>query len=237
MRREGPAVRVSRDNLALESHGGVAERTNAAVLKTVGRREASRGFESLPLRFWTGIPLSKAVVSVFSPIVRFLRADREMFPSRANTCLMVSRSAWEHNASCARPLRDSLLLMPDVIIRPTRASDDARQECEDLARAMTDRGLEPAIESPSEKGGALGSVDLFVEVTARASEHALHELVSYLTRHGWKKVREAEKQSKQDAAGEKQPHQGARMFSKDSASRVVMIAVGDTRTVMERSER
>jgi hypothetical protein len=28
----------------------VAERTNAAVLKTVGRREASRGFESLPLR-------------------------------------------------------------------------------------------------------------------------------------------------------------------------------------------
>jgi hypothetical protein len=31
-------------------NGGVAERTNAAVLKTVGRREASRGFESLPLR-------------------------------------------------------------------------------------------------------------------------------------------------------------------------------------------
>ena len=28
----------------------MAERTNAAVLKTVGRREASRGFESLPLR-------------------------------------------------------------------------------------------------------------------------------------------------------------------------------------------
>jgi quercetin dioxygenase-like cupin family protein len=36
------------------SHGGVAERTNAAVLKTVGRREASRGFESLPLRLATG---------------------------------------------------------------------------------------------------------------------------------------------------------------------------------------
>jgi hypothetical protein len=127
--------------------------------------------------------------------------------------------------------------MPDVIIRPTRASDDARQECEDLARAMTDRGFEPAIESPSEKGGALGSVDLFVEVTDRASEHALHELVSYFTQHGWKKVREAETQSKQDAAEEKRPHQGARMSSKGSAHRIVMIAVGDTRTVMERSER
>jgi hypothetical protein len=126
--------------------------------------------------------------------------------------------------------------MPDVIIRPTRASDDSRQECEDLARAMTDRGFEPAIESPSEKGGALGSVDLFVEVTDRASEHALHELVSYLTRHGWTKEREAEKQSKQDAAEKNQP-QGARMSSKGSANRVVMIAVGDTRTVMERSER
>jgi glycine cleavage system protein P-like pyridoxal-binding family len=127
--------------------------------------------------------------------------------------------------------------MPDVIIRPTRASDGAQQECEDLARAMTDRGFEPAIESPSEKGGALGSVDVFVEVTDRASEHALHELVNYLTRHGWKKVREAEKQSKQDAPEEKRSHQGARVSSKGSANRVVMIALGDTRTVMERSER
>ena len=126
--------------------------------------------------------------------------------------------------------------MPDVIIRPTRASDDARQECEDLARAMTDRGFESAIELPSEKGDALGSVDLFVEVTERASEHALHELVSYLTRHGWKTVREAQKQSHQDAE-EKRPHQGARVTSKGSAHRIVMIAVGDTRTVMERSER
>jgi hypothetical protein len=125
--------------------------------------------------------------------------------------------------------------MPDVIIRPTRVSDDARQECEDLARAMTDRGFEPAIELPSEKGGALGSVDLFVEVTDRASDHALHELVGYLTRHGWKKVREAQ-QSNQDAE-EKRPHQGARVSSKGSAHRIVMIAVGDTRTVMERSER
>jgi hypothetical protein len=126
--------------------------------------------------------------------------------------------------------------MPDVIIRPTRASDDALQECEDLARAMTDRGLEPAIESRSDKGGALGSVDLFVEVTDRTSEHALHELVSYLTRHGWKKVREAQKQSYQGAK-EKRAHQGARVSSKGSAHRIVMIAVGDTRTVMERSER
>jgi hypothetical protein len=31
--------------------GGVAEWTNAAVLKTVRRREASRGFESHPLRW------------------------------------------------------------------------------------------------------------------------------------------------------------------------------------------
>jgi hypothetical protein len=126
--------------------------------------------------------------------------------------------------------------MPDVVIRPTRASDDARQECEDLAHAMTDRGFEPAIELPSEKGGALGSVDLFVEVTERASEHALHELVSYFTRHGWKKVREDEKQSKQDAAEERRPHQSARMSPKGSANRIVMIAVGDTQTV-ERSER
>jgi hypothetical protein len=126
--------------------------------------------------------------------------------------------------------------MPDVIIRPTRASDDVRQECEDLAHAMTDRGFEPAIELPSEKGGALGSVDLFVEVTGRASEHALHELVSCLTRHGWKKVREAQKQSIQDAE-EKRPHQGARLSSRGSAHRIVMIAVGDTRTIMERSER
>jgi glycine cleavage system protein P-like pyridoxal-binding family len=126
--------------------------------------------------------------------------------------------------------------MPDVIIRPTRASDDAQQECEDLARAMTDRGFEPAIELPSEEGGALGSVDLFVEVTDRASEHALHELVGFLTRHGWKKVREAQKQSSQDAE-EKRPHQVSRVSSKGSAHRIVMIAVGDTRTVMERSER
>jgi hypothetical protein len=126
--------------------------------------------------------------------------------------------------------------MPDIIIRPTRASDDARQESEDLARAMTGRGFEPAIESPSEKGDALGSVDLFVEVTERASEHAPDELVSYLTRHGWKKVREAEKQSNHDAE-EKRLHQGARVTSKGSAHRIVMIAVGDTRTVMERSER
>ena len=126
--------------------------------------------------------------------------------------------------------------MPDVIIRPTRASDDARQECEDLARAMTDRGFEPAIESPSEKGGALGSVDLFVEVTNRASEHALHELVGYLTRHGWKKVREAQEQSDQDVEV-KRPQQDARVTSKGSAHRIVMIAVGDSRTVMERSER
>jgi hypothetical protein len=126
--------------------------------------------------------------------------------------------------------------MPDVIIRPTRASDDARQECEDLAHAMTDRGFEPAIELPSEKGGALGSVDLFVEVTDRASEHALHEVVSYLTQHGWKEVREAQKQSNQDAE-EKRAHQSARVSSKGSAHRIVMIAVGDARTVMERSER
>jgi hypothetical protein len=126
--------------------------------------------------------------------------------------------------------------MPDVIIRPTRASDDAREECEDLARAMTDRGFEPAIELPSEKGGALGSVDLVVEVTDRPPEHALHELVSYLTRHGWKKVREAQKQSYQGAE-QKRPQQGARVSSKGSAHRIVMIAVGDTRTVMERSER
>jgi hypothetical protein len=102
---------------------------------------------------------------------------------------------------------------------------------------MTDRGFEAAIESPSDKGGALGSVDLLVEVTDRASEHALRELVSYLTRHGWKKVREAQKQSKQDAAEGKRPHEGAHVSSKGSANRVVMIAVGDTRTVMERSER
>ena len=102
---------------------------------------------------------------------------------------------------------------------------------------MTDRGFEPAIESPSDKGGALGSVDLFVEVTDRASEHTFHELVSYFTRHGWKKVREAEKQSNEDAAEEKRPDQGAHMSSKGSANRVVVIAVGDTRTVMERSER
>ena len=120
--------------------------------------------------------------------------------------------------------------MPDVIIRPTRASDDARQECEDLARTMRDRGFEPAVELPSEKGVALGSIDLFVQVTDRASEQALPELVSYLTQHGWKKVR-------QDAREEKWPHQGARMSSKGSANRVVMIAAGDTRTVMERSER
>jgi hypothetical protein len=120
--------------------------------------------------------------------------------------------------------------MPDVIIRPTRASDDARQECEDLARTMRDRGFEPAVELPSEKGVALGSIDLFVQVTDRASEHALPELVSYLTQHGWKKVRH-------DAPEENRPHQGARMSSRGSANRVVMIAVGDTRTVMERSER
>jgi hypothetical protein len=120
--------------------------------------------------------------------------------------------------------------MPDVIIRPTRASDDARQECEDLARTMRDRGFEPAVELPSEKGVALGSIDLFVQVMDRASEHALPELVSYLTQHGWKKVRH-------DAPEENRPHQGARMSSRGSANRVVMIAVGDTRTVMERSER
>jgi hypothetical protein len=135
-----------------------------------------------------------------------------------------------------RFLQDSLLWIPDVIIRPTRASDDARQECEDLARAMRGRGFEPAIELPSEKGGALGSIDLVVEVTDRASEHALPELVSYLTRHGWKEVREAEKQSKRDAA-EKGPHQGARVSSKGSAHLIVMIAARDSRTVMERSER
>ena len=127
--------------------------------------------------------------------------------------------------------------MPDVIIRPTRASDDARQECEDLARAMRDQGLEPAIELPGEKGVELGSVDLVVQVTERASEHALHELVSYFTQHGWKKVREAETQSKQDAVEEKWPHQSARVSSKGSAHRIVMIAAGDTQTVMERSER
>jgi hypothetical protein len=126
--------------------------------------------------------------------------------------------------------------MPDVIIRPTRASDDARQECEDLARAMRDRGFEPAIELPGEKGGALGSVDLIVQVTDRASEHALDELVSYLMRHGWKQVREAQKQPSQDAE-EALPHQGARVSSKGSAHRIVMIAVGDTQTLMERSER
>ena len=127
--------------------------------------------------------------------------------------------------------------MPDVIIRPTRASDDARQECEDLARAMRDRGFEPEIELPGEKGVALGSVDLVVQVTDRASENALHELVSYLTQHGWKQVPEAEKQAKQDAATEQRPHQGARVSSKGSAQRIVMIAVGDARTTMERSER
>jgi hypothetical protein len=126
--------------------------------------------------------------------------------------------------------------MPDVIIRPTRASDDSRQECDDLARAMTDRGFEPAIELPSEKGGALGSVDLIVEVSDTASEHALHELVSYFTRHGWKKIREAQQRPNQDAE-EMRPQQGARVSSKGSAHRIVMIAVGDTRTVMERSER
>jgi hypothetical protein len=113
--------------------------------------------------------------------------------------------------------------MPDVIIRPTRASDDAQKECEDVARAMRDRGLEPAIELPGEKGAALGSVDLVVQVTDRASEQALHELVSYFARHGWKKIREE--------------HRGAPMSSKGSAHRIVMIVVGDTRTVMERSER
>jgi hypothetical protein len=127
--------------------------------------------------------------------------------------------------------------MPDVIIRPTRASDDARQECEDLARAMRDRGFEPEIELPGEKGVALGSVDLVVQVTDRASENALHELVSYLTHHGWKQVPEAEKQAKQGAAQEQRPHQGARASSKGSAQRIVMIAVGDARTTMERSER
>jgi hypothetical protein len=127
--------------------------------------------------------------------------------------------------------------MPDVIIKPTRESDDARQECEDLARAMRQRGFEPAIEFPGEKGAALGSVDLVVQITDRASEHALHELVTYLTQHGWKKVREADRQSKQGSAEEKPPHQGARVSSKGSAHRIVMIAVGDARTVMERSER
>jgi hypothetical protein len=127
--------------------------------------------------------------------------------------------------------------MADVIITPTRASDEARKECEDLARAMRDRGFEPEIEVPGEKGVALGSVDLVVQVTDRASEHALHELVDYFTQHGWKKVREAETQSTQDAAEEKQPHQGAHTSSKGSAHRIVMIAVGDSRTVMERSER
>ena len=112
--------------------------------------------------------------------------------------------------------------MPDVIIRPTRASDDAQKECEDLAHAMRDRGLEPAIE-PGEKGVALGFADLVVQVTDRASEQALPELVSYFERHGWKMVREE--------------HQGARTSSKGSAHRIVMIAVGDTRTLMERSER
>jgi hypothetical protein len=101
---------------------------------------------------------------------------------------------------------------------------------------MRDRGFEPAIELPGEKGDALGSVDLIVQVTDRASEHAVREIVSYLTRHGWKKVREAQKQPNQDAE-ENLPHQGARVSSKGSAHRIVMIAAGDTRTVMERSER
>jgi hypothetical protein len=113
--------------------------------------------------------------------------------------------------------------MPDIIIRPTRASDDARQECEDLARAMRDRGFESEIEVPGENGVALGSVDLVVQVMDRTSQYALNELVGYFTQHGWKKVREA------------QEHQG--LSSKGSAHRIVMIAVGDSRTVMERSER
>jgi hypothetical protein len=136
------------------------------------------------------------------------------------------------SASCTQPLRNSLLWMPDIIIRPTRASDDARQECEDLARAMRDRGFESEIEVPGEKGVALGSVDLVVQVTDRASEQALHEIVGYFTQHGWKKVREAQEQS---SAEEKRTHQG--LSSKGSAHRTVMIALGDTRTVMERSER
>ena len=113
--------------------------------------------------------------------------------------------------------------MPDVIIRPARASDDVRNECEDLASAMRDRGFEAAIELPGEEEVVgLGSVDLVVQITDRASEQALDDLVDYFSRHGWKQVR--------------QEHQGARS-SKGSAQRIVAIAVGDTRTVMERSER
>jgi hypothetical protein len=122
-----------------------------------------------------------------------------------------------------RSLRNSLLWMPDVIIRPTRDSDDARQECEDLARAMRDQGFESEIEVPGAEEVALGFVDLVVQVTERASGHALDELVGYFTQHGWKKVREA------------QEHQG--VSSKGSAHRIVMITVGGSRTVMERSER
>ena len=39
------------------SAGGVAERSNAAVSKTVIRRKADRGFKSLPLRWESRIPL------------------------------------------------------------------------------------------------------------------------------------------------------------------------------------
>jgi hypothetical protein len=113
--------------------------------------------------------------------------------------------------------------MPDVVIRSTRDSDDARQECEDLARAMRDQGFESEIEVPGAEGVALGFVDLVVQVTERASGHAFDELVGYFTQHGWKKVREP------------QEHQG--VSSKGSAHRIVMITVGGSRTVMERSER
>jgi hypothetical protein len=118
--------------------------------------------------------------------------------------------------------------MPDIIIRPTRATDDARQECEGLSRAMRDRGFESKVEMLGEKEAALGTVDLVVQITDRAPEHTLPELVDHLTQHGWKKVREAEKQS---------PQQNTGMSSKGSAHRIVMIAAANTRTIMERSER
>jgi hypothetical protein len=57
--------------------------------------------------------------------------------------------------------------MPDIVIRPTRDSDDARQECEDLARAMRDQGFESEIEVPGAEEVALGFVDLVVQVTER----------------------------------------------------------------------
>jgi hypothetical protein len=52
--------------VASDSPGGVAERLNAAVLKTVVRLSAYREFESLPLRFECAEDGKSAIVHVYS---------------------------------------------------------------------------------------------------------------------------------------------------------------------------